>query len=74
MLETSIAQNESILEKLNQHIHDEIAMERKRTRAMQGLHRTIIRAATALLIIAILLMVVTKDTRLIELLTKPMGL
>ena len=49
-------------------------MERDRSEAMERLHRTIIRATTILGIIAVLLMVVTKETNLIELLTKAMGL
>lgn len=72
-LERATDRTGHLINRIDEHIKQEIEQEQTRTAQIERLHRTIIRATTALTVIAGLLIVVSRRIDLLEPLMKILG-
>lgn len=73
MLERSSIKQIQLIDRIDDHIRQEIEQENLRTRQVERLHRTIIRASTLFAILAIALIALTDQNGLFSIIVKFLG-
>lgn len=73
MTERAAERIEAMIDRLNKHIALEAEQDKEQTRSMERLHRTLIRATTALVVIGVLLAAAAKQINIIDAIKMAIG-